>query len=640
MASEQARAINNDREGEVGDIYPDPGDTAKLLEDEEDPDVEDEIEYPSTGPRPEKKIYKIARIVLGIGTFVMLFGFLAAAITLIAVSPPCKAQSDLVWWKTTVIYQCYPFSFQDSSGNGIGDLKGIEQRAQYFSDLGVGTVWLNPIFKSPQKDNGYDISDYKEIDPLFGTMADFKTLLKEIHSKGIHLLMDFVPNHTSDEHPWFVESRSNANNSKKDWYVWADPNEFGGPPSNWISLFGGSAWTFDNNRKQYYLHQFSEFQPDLNYYNPDVRSAMVNILKFWLDMGVDGFRMDAVLFLLEDPDFRNETTDSSYNTLNCTANITDPDCYHSLVHNETSNYHGIHSIFREWRKTLDSYEDARFMVGEAYSSLDVVMTYYGTNNYSEFDFPFNFFLLQNKNWTGSEVSAIVSDWLENMPEGAWPNWVLGNHDNPRIASKVGLYLARALNVLLLTLPGTPTTYYGEEILMTDVYIPPNKTHDKYQGRDSERTPMQWNTSTNAGFTTADPWLPVSSNYTTYNVESESDDKDSMLTLYTDLVNLRTSNLAFQYANYSKVLNTTDLYAYHRYHKSSRDEFIVVVNFSTNKITVNLNATSDWFKDPQYELSTVPGKKDSLTGIDMSGIVLDGGEAVVIKGIGDSNKSCG
>ncbi len=639
MASENNPAINNDQEEEleVDDLDPDPGDTAKLLKDKEE-EVEDTIEYPGSGTdaRPEKKVYKIARIVLGIGTFVMLFGFLAAAITLIAISPPCNLQPDLVWWKTSVIYQCYPFSFQDTDGNGIGDLKGIEQRAQYFSDLGVGTVWLNPIFKSPQKDNGYDISDFEEIDPLFGTMADFKSLLQELHNKGIHLLMDFVPNHTSDEHPWFVESRSNLTNSKKDWFVWADPNEFGGPPSNWISVFGGSAWTYDANRKQYYLHQFSEFQPDLNYSNPDVRSAMNDVLKFWLDMGVDGFRMDAVIFLLEDPDFRNETADPTYNRLNCTVNITNPDCYHSLVHNETTNLDGIHSIFREWRKTLDSYEGNRFMVGEAYDPLNVVMSFYGTNN-SEFDFPFNFFLLQNTNWTGSEVSKIVSDWLENMPEGAWPNWVLGNHDNPRIASKVGLYLAKALNVLLLTLPGTPTTYYGEEIFMTDVYIPPNKTDDKYNNRDPERTPMQWNASTYAGFTTTNPWLPLPANYTTYNVESESQNKTSMLNLYKDLMELRSSNAAFQYINYSEVLNTTDLFAFHRYHKSSRDEFIVVVNFSLDKVTVNLNDTSHWFKDPQLELSTVLEKNSSP--IDMLSIVLDGGEAVVIKGTGTSSKSC-
>ena len=638
MASEKTPAINNDREeGDDlgGDADLDPGDTANLLEDE----VEDEIEYPGTDPRPEKKAYKIARLVLGIGTFVMLFGFLAAAITLIAISPPCKGQSaNLAWWKTTVIYQCYPLSFQDTSGNGKGDLKGIEKRVQYFSDMGVNTVWLNPIFKSPQKDNGYDISDFKAIDPLFGTMDEFKSLLQELQSRGIHLLMDFVPNHTSDEHPWFVESRNNMTSSKKDWYVWADPNEFGGPPSNWISVFGGSAWTFDSNREQYYLHQFSEFQPDLNYSNPEVRSAMVNILKFWLDLGVDGFRMDAVIFLLEDPYFRNETIDPSYSGLNCTTNITDPACYHSLIHNETTNLHDIHAIFREWRVTLDSYENTRFMVGEAYDPLNLVMTYYGGTNNSEFHFPFNFFLLENKNWTGSDVSRIVSDWLDNMPEGAWPNWVLGNHDNQRIASKVGLYLARALNVLLLTLPGTPTTYYGEEILMTDVYVPPNKTHDKYQGRDSERTPMQWNTSANAGFSKVDPWLPVPSNYTTYNVDVESKSTDSMLNLYKDLVTMRNSNAAFQYINYTNVLNTTDIYVYHRYHKSSRNEFIVVVNFSVDKMTVNLNSTSDWFKDPEYELSTLPGKKEAT--VNLSSIVLEGGEAVVIKGTGTSNKSCG
>ena len=569
-----------------------------------------------------KMVVFIIACLLIIATFAATIGILF--------SPRAEEPIELKWWQTTVIYQCYPLSFQDTDGNGMGDLRGIKQRANHFSDIGVDTVWLNPIFKSPQKDNGYDISDYKEIDSLFGTMYDFQSLLEQLHSTGIHLLMDFVPNHTSDEHPWFVESRSSKTNSKRHWYVWADPNEFGGPPSNWISVFGGSAWTFDEKTGQYYLHQFSGFQPDLNYSNPEVRAAMVDVLKYWLDLGVDGFRMDAVIFLLEDPNFTNETQDQTYNGPSCATNISDPQCYGSLNHTKTTNYPGIQEIFREWRQIIDSYDD-RFMVGEAYAPLKTVMEYYGSASNPEFDFPFNFFLLGNKNWTGVDVSGIVSDWLDNMPEGAWPNWVLGNHDNPRIASKVGLYLARALNVLLLTLPGTPTTYYGEEIFMTDVYIPPNKTHDKYEGRDKERTPMQWNSNTNAGFTTGDPWLPVASNYTTYNVEVESANESSMLNLYKDLVRLRSSNLALKNIGYSLVLNTTDVYAYHRYHQSSSDEFIIVINFSTNSTTINLSAVSNTFRAPKYELSTIHADRGKT--VDLSSIKLDGGEAVIIRGEG-------
>ena len=572
-----------------------------------------------------RSVWKIVVFIIACVLITTIF-----AVTIgILFSPTAEVPIGLKWWQTSVIYQCYPLSFQDTDGDGIGDLRGIEQRANHFSDIGVGTVWLNPIFKSPQKDNGYDISDYQEIDPLFGTMDDFQSLLEQLHSTNIHLLMDFVPNHTSDEHPWFAESRSSKSSSKRYWYVWADPNEFGGPPSNWISVFGGSAWTFDKETGQYYLHQFSEFQPDLNYRNPEVRAAMVDVLKFWLDLGVDGFRMDAVIFLLEDPHFTNETQDPTYSGPSCATNISDPQCYGSLNHTKTTNYPGVHEIFHEWRQIIDSYDD-RFMVGEAYAPLKTVMEYYGSPSSPEFDFPFNFFLLGNKNWTGVNVSGIVSDWLDNMPEGAWPNWVLGNHDNPRIASKVGLYLARALNVLLLTLPGTPTTYYGEEIFMTDVHIPPNKIHDKYQGRDKERTPMQWNADTNAGFTTGDPWLPVAANYTIYNVEVESANRSSMLSLYKDLITLRSSSLALKNLGYSLVLNTTDVYAYHRHHQSSDDEFLIVINFSRNSTTVNLSTASDSFRAPKYELSTVHHDNKGKT-VDLSSITLDGGEALIIRG---------
>lgn len=617
-------------------------DTAKLLaeeEEEEEQEVDQEegqilYSHPQSGSRAEKKSYKIARVLLGIGTCFLLFGFLATAIVLVALSPPCDNKPDLPWWKTTVIYQCYPLSFQDTTGNGKGDLNGIKERAQYFSDIGVDTVWLNPIFMSPQRDNGYDISNYTDVDPLFGTLEDLESLLELLHSRGIHLLMDFVPNHTSDEHPWFIESRKDKTNPKRDWYVWADGNEFGGPPSNWISAFGGSAWTFDNLTGQYYLHQFSEFQPDLNYRNPKLRKEMMDVMKFWLDLGVDGFRMDAVIFLLENPQFTNETLNPDFHGPNCTTNISSSACYPYLNHSQTTNYDGIHDIFRDWRRVIDSYED-RFMVGEAYASLETVMEYYGTNN-SEFNFPFNFFLLENTNWTGIEVSRIVSSWLNNMPEDAWPNWVLGNHDNPRIANKVGVHLARAVNTLLLTLPGTPTTYYGEELLMTNVYIPPDRRHDEFQHRDEERTPMQWNTSVYAGFSTVEPWLPVPDNYTSYNVETEMSEESSMLKLYKQLIKLRSSNSAFQYTNYSLVLNTTDVYAYHRYHESSADEFIVAVNFAKKDVSVNLEMISKSFQDPQIELST---NQNTVGPVNLTEIDLGAGEAVVIKGSSQSTGYC-
>lgn len=584
--------------------------------------------------------FKTVRCSLSILAFALLFCFLAAAITIIALTPSCNTQDKLEWWKTTVIYQCYPRSFKDSSGDGNGDLVGIISKVDYLHDLGVEAMWLNPIFRSPQKDNGYDVSNYTDIDPLYGTMTDLKQLLSQLHSKGMHLILDFVPNHTSEEHEWFIESRSSLNSLKRDWYVWANASDDGGPPNNWLSLFGGSAWTFDNHTSQYYLHQFSEFQPDLNYHNADVRQAMNDIIKFWFDLGVDGFRVDAVIFLLEDPDLRDEPINSNYDEdkFNCTAtNNSNPDCYNSLIHNYTKDYTGIHEIIKSWRNLSKSFTDSpKFLVGETYDPVDVVMTYYGTNN-DEFNFPFNFLLLSNTNWTGDTVSASISMWMDAMPEGAWPNWVLGNHDNPRIANKAGNYLARALNVLLLTLPGTPTTYYGEEIFMTDVYVPPNKRKDVYQDRDKERTPMQWDNSTNAGFTSgrAGPWLPLSTNYSRYNVDVESSNTSSMLSLYKRLVKLVTTQEAFRFADYNKVMSNRDLFAFHRFHNGTNDEYVVVVNFSQSNKTANLTLIKDKFQGPVIELSSAGTGRDG-TDVDLTKIPMEGGEAMVINGCSTGN----
>ena len=574
--------------------------------------------------RKETKTYRFIRRALGVGAFVMLFAFLATAIVLIAISPKCSGP-ELPWWKTTVIYQCYPRSFQDSDGDGNGDLNGIRSRIDHFVDIGIKAVWLNPIFTSPQKDNGYDIANYTDIDPLFGTLEEFKALLRDLHDNGIHLLMDLVPNHTSDEHPWFLESASSITNAKRDWYIWADGKENGDPPNNWISVFGGSAWTYCNNTGQYYLHQFSEFQPDLNYRNPEVVRAIDKVIKFWLDMGVDGFRVDAIKFLLEDPELQDEPT-------NPDATTNDSSSYDFLIHNQTTDYPGIHNITRHWRSLLDSYSTSsseRFMVGEAYGPVETVMLYYGENN-NEFNFPFNFFLLENTEWTGIAVSQTVNKWLDNMPNETWPNWVLGNHDNPRIASKAGVYLARALNVLLLTLPGTPTTYYGEEILMTNVYVPQNKSRDLYADRDEERTPMQWNVSRNAGFTSnSTPWLPVADNYTLYNVDTEMENNSTMLILYKTLVELRSNNVAFQYTNYECVVNSTDILAYHRYHDNNSDHFLVVVNFSQQPTTATFDVP---FVDPQIVLSTNLNRTGA---VNLNSVNLLQGEALVIRGRWDA-----
>ena len=622
------------------------GDTVTLLRDYQDED--EEIKKASEDGEPgrvtisdsnvqitisQSHKFKWVRYALGVGAFVLLFAFLATAIALIAVAPPCRGGEtpNLEWWKTTIIYQCYPRSFQDSNNDGNGDLRGIMNRTDYFVEIGVKTVWLNPIFKSPQRDGGYDISDFYKIDSLYGTKDDLKALLDELHSKSIQLLLDFVPNHTSDEHPWFMESRKDQTNAKRDWYIWADGRDDGSPPNNWISVFGGSAWTYDSTTNQYYFHQFSDYQPDLNYRNRDVQAAMEDVLKFWLDLGVDGFRFDAVKHLLEDPTLRNEARDTSYSgPPNCTTNISSNACYNSLVHNLTTDYPGIHDIIRSWRQVFDSYEPERFMVGEIYDPPEVIMSYYGENG-DEFNFPFNFFLLENSNWTGVAVEETISRWLDNMPKGAWPNWVLGNHDNPRMATRVGNYLAAAMNVLLLTLPGTPTTYYGEEIFMTNnMNISKNETRDPAAHRDGERTPMQWDDSAHAGFTndSVKPWLPLPANSTVFNVQVERNDNRSMLTLYKKLSELKSKYAAFQFADYTAIQSTNETFAYARYHESSSDRFIIVINFSVTNQTVDLDSvvSSSEYSSPSIYLSTTLNRTGN---VDLKAVGLGPGEAVVI-----------
>ncbi len=581
----------------------------------------------------EEKCFKVFRYFMVILTFLFLIVFLLVAVVLIALSPSCKPADQLVWWKASIIYQCYPRSFKDSSGDGKGDLRGIISKVDYLHNLGIGTVWLNPIFKSPQNDNGYDVSNYKEIDSLYGSIEDFKELLAALHSKGMHLILDFVPNHTSDEHEWFVESRSSKTDSKRDWYVWKDPAEDGGPPNNWLSLFGGSAWTYDNNTQQYYYHVFAESQPDLNFRNPEVIRAIEDAMKFWLDLGVDGFRMDAVKFLLEDAKLRDEPKDQNFvDKYNCsTTRNANRLCYYTILHPHTQEVKGVHDIVKGFKRVMDSYKDSpRFLIGETYDSVSVVVKYYGHNG-NEMSFPFNFILLSIQEWSGVQVSQKVAEWIDALPRGAWPNWVLGNHDQGRIASRAGTHLARALNMLLLTLPGTPTTYYGEEIFMTDVYVPPDRRNDIYQDRDKERTPMQWDTSANAGFTNATtPWLPVADNYTTYNVAVESSDPSSMLSLYKRLAKLIAVENAFRYAEYEEVMSSEELFAYRRFHKGTNIEYVVMINFSKATVIAHLKSIKDRFLNPVVELSSAGRDRDGEI-VDLTSIKMAPGEGLIIKG---------
>src|SRR5215216_5012638 len=465
---------------------------------------------------------------------------------------PNESKSKYLWWQTGVIYQIYPRSFMDSDGDGIGDLNGIIQRLDYLSDtIGMNAIWLSPIFPSPMHDFGYDVSDYCGIHPMFGTMDDFDRLLDETHKRGMKLLLDLVPNHTSDEHPWFIESRSSLDNPKRDWYIWRDPAPDGGPPNNWLSHFGGRAWTYDENTGQYYMHQFVKQQPDLNYRNLDVVHAMLDVMRFGLDGGVDGFRVDVIGLMMKDPLFRDEPTNPAWDGVNPFA---------SLLHIYTTNLPEVHDLILKMRAVLDSYDD-RMMVGETYLPNEDLIIYYGGPDALECHLPFNFQLIRAR-WDAANVQRMVDDYEAALPPDAWPNWVLGNHDQHRLATRVGPDQARVANMLLLTLRGTPTCYYGDELGMENVLIPLDKVQDPpavnqpeiahIVGRDPERTPMQWDDSVNAGFAAhdvADLWLPLAPDYKEKNVARELEDPRSFLNYYRTLLATRKDSPALVVGDY-------------------------------------------------------------------------------------------
>ncbi|MCL6500345.1 MAG: alpha-amylase, partial [Firmicutes bacterium] len=400
----------------------------------------------------------------------------------------------LAWWQREAFYEVYPRSFQDSDGDGVGDLRGVLQRLDYLARLGVGAVWLTPFYPSPQRDFGYDVSDYCGVDPALGTLADFDRLVAEAHRRNLRVVVDLVANHTSSEHPWFVESRTSRTNPRRHWYVWRDPAPDGGPPNNWLSFFGGPAWTFDPATGQYYLHQFLPEQPDLNCRNPEVVEAMVQVVRFWLDRGVDGFRLDAAWLLVEDASFRDEPPNPTWR-----PGMRERD---RLLHPYTEDQPETHEVLRQFRAVLDEYRDrGPVLIGEVYLPTPQLVRYYGTPERPECHFPFNFGLVElpPERWNAAEVRRLVDSYEAALPPWAWPSWVLGNHDRPRVATRLGEEGSRLAHMLLLTLRGTPTLYYGDELGMVDGRIPPDRVRD-WAGfrecggrwsRDAASTPMQW-----------------------------------------------------------------------------------------------------------------------------------------------------
>jgi alpha-glucosidase len=483
------------------------------------------------------------------------------------------------WWQKGIVYQVYPRSFLDSNGDGVGDLAGVAAKLDYLQWLGIDAVWLSPIYPSPMADFGYDISDYCDVHPLFGTLADFDRLREEVHRRGLKLILDFVPNHTSDQHPWFKEARSSRQNPKRDWYIWRDPAPGGGPPNNWLSNFGGPAWTLDSATGQYFYHAFLPQQPDLNWRNPAVQDAMHNVLRFWLDRGVDGFRVDVIWVIVKDEEFRDNPRNPDYRP--------GQNPHHEFVTTYNTDRPEVHDIIAGMREVLDAYPE-RMMVGEVYLPVERLVSYYGEAGRGA-HMPFNFQLITTP-WNARTIGEAVAKYEAALPIYGWPNWVLGNHDNPRIASRIGRPQARVAAVLLLTLRGTPTMYYGEEIGMHDVPIPPDRVQDPFEknvpgmglGRDPERTPMQWDAGPNGGFAppAATPWLPLAADYPAVNVVAQREDAQSMLSLYRRLIALRRAEPALAVGGYTPVPASGDVIAYVRHDVDCPDggrRFLVVLN---------------------------------------------------------------
>ncbi len=504
------------------------------------------------------------------------------------------------WWKHGTVYQIYPRSFADSNNDGVGDLQGVIDHLDYLNDgtpnsLGVDVIWLSPFYPSPMADFGYDVADYCNVDPLFGDLAAFDRLVAEAHRRGMKVIVDWVPNHTSDQHPWFIESRSSRDNPKRDWYIWRDPlpspvgcgaGGEGLPPNNWGSFFGGPAWTFDEATGQYYLHQFVKEQPELNWRNPELEQAMYETLRFWLRRGVDGFRMDVIGLIIKDEALRDNPPNPAAN-----PNLPANDLFGRLLQVYNMDQDDVHPYIRRIRAVLDEFGD-RCAIGELWGPLDRWVRYYGEQG-DGLHLPFNFRLMYQP-WQAAAMRASVDEMEAALPDFAWPNYVLGNHDQPRLATRFGGQpQARLAAMLLLTLRGTPTLYNGDELGLENGLIPPEKIQDPQgvnlgaeRSRDVCRTPMQWDASPHAGFSAVEPWLPVSADFATRNVAVQAQDPASMLTLYRRLLWLRRQHAALAMGSYQPVeVAAPDCFAYIR--QAEGERLLVVLNFSAEPVTLSI-----------------------------------------------------
>ncbi|MFA7603602.1 MAG: alpha-amylase family glycosyl hydrolase [Novosphingobium sp.] len=518
------------------------------------------------------------------------------------------------WWESGVIYQIYPRSFQDSNGDGVGDIAGIRQRLDYLAHLGVDAIWLSPIFPSPMADFGYDVADYCNVAEIFGDIAQFDALLAEAHDRGLKLLLDFVPNHSSTGHPWFVESRSSRDNPRRDWYIWRNGAPDGGPPNNWISDMGGPAWEFDARTGQYYLHAFLKEQADLNWRNPQVRAAMLDVLRFWFDRGVDGFRIDVLWHCIKAQGLPDNPPNPAYR----------PGMGEKLMvlQQYSANQPEVHEIAHAFRTLADSYGE-RLLVGEICLPVEQLVTYYGTAETPGVHLPFNFQLFETA-WDAAVLARVIADYEAALPPGGWPNWVLGSHDSPRLAGRIGEAQARVAAMLLLTLRGTPTLYQGDELGIGRVAIPPDRVRDPQDlrqpglglGRDAARTPMPWNAGPNAGFSAVEPWLPLNEDWRVRNVAVQEEDPGSMLSLYRRLLALRRRHPALSIGNLALVAADEDVLQYTR--QAGEERLLVALNLG-NRPRRLLVPEGMRIAEPLMSTATSPAFDGSLAGDE--GVVL-------------------
>ena len=526
---------------------------------------------------------------------------------------PLRAQSNAQpWWQHAIFYEIYPRSFADSNNDGLGDLRGITSKLDYLHTLGVDAIWISPCYPSPQFDFGYDVADYENIDPMYGTLADFDALAREAHKRNIRVIMDFVVNHSSHQHPWFLESKSSRNAPRRDWYIWRDGKGPGLPPNNWESSFGGSAWTFDPTTGQYYYHYFEAEQPDLNWRNPAVEKAMFDVTRFWRKHGVDGFRLDAVELLFEDPDLKDNPVLPGKNEFG------DP----QMTDKFNDNLPQVHDELRRLRKVTDA--NGQVLIGETWTdNIDELKAYYGPHQ-DEIQLPMDFMFTTVKSLSAPDFRKQI-ELVESA--GGWPVFVISNHDIVRSYTryadgKNNDQIAKLMAGMYLTLRGTPILYYGEELGMEN-HDPVRKEDVKdplgqhgwpeQKGRDGERTPMHWDASRNAGFTQGTPWLPVDPAYTTYNVAAESTNPDSILNFYRRLLAMRHLSPALLDGDYTPIgQNGPNVLAYLR--RSGKETILVALNFSNSTQPFDLNSAAQGTIQAKTEvLLSTSAAKDAANG---------------------------